>query len=118
VHDTRLVIKPDGALDIKQLTGAADGAYTVALAGKFGFDAIREPEPVAARVIVPHIASWSVAQLPHQPAISGESFDPVVSSAAAPCLPRAEIPHRSHRRTRHGSGALERHDARRRARVF
>ena len=40
---------------------------------------------------MPHSASWSVAQLPHQPAISGESFDAVASSAAAPCLSRAEI---------------------------
>jgi hypothetical protein len=107
VHDTRLVIKPDGgspytiaigpgsaaasALDINQLTGAADGAYTVGLVGKYGFDAVGEPEPAAARVIVPHSASWSVAQLPHQPAISGESFDAVASSAAAPCLSRPEI---------------------------
>jgi hypothetical protein len=107
VHDTRLVIKPDGgspytiaigpgsaaapALDINQLTGAADGAYTVGLVAKSGFDAVGEPEPAAARVIVPHSASWSVAQLPHQPAISGESFDAVASSAAAPCLSRAEI---------------------------
>ena len=107
VHDTRLRVTPDGArpydmvidprsidapsLSAAQLAGATDGAYMLDLAGRFGFDPIRQPAVSRVRVVVPQAANWSLAALPHRPAITGDAFDYIATSAAAPCLTRAEI---------------------------
>ncbi len=107
VHDTSLVVTPDGkppyaipvdphVLDAptiprEKLRGSADGGYTVALRGSFGFAPIVQPIRSVARVALPGAASWSVAALPHRTPVAGGSLDVIATSETAPCLSGAEL---------------------------
>jgi hypothetical protein len=107
VHDTALEVTPDGgapyAIPIDShsvaapvvardaLAGSDDGGFTVRLDGRFGFAPIVQPDRVLARIAVPRAATWSIAPLPHREPIAGGTLDVIASSAAAPCLSRAEM---------------------------
>jgi hypothetical protein len=107
VHDTRLIVAPDGRapyaipLDPRALvapiverarfTGSTDGAYTVSLGGRFGFDPIVQPVSASMRLAVPNAAPWTIAAAPHHPPIAGGALDIVASSAGAACLSHAEM---------------------------
>ena len=107
VHDAALVATPDGgspdriALDPRTLSAPVidratlpvsnDGAYTVHLDARFGFDPIAQPAPSTIRLAVPGTATWTVAPLAHHPPVAGATLDIVASSASAPCLSRAEV---------------------------
>jgi hypothetical protein len=107
VNATQLLVTPDGgatraipldprSLDAPlvartELGNSSDGGYDVRLAGRFGFDPIVEPDVRFARVVVPHTATWTVAELPHRTIVTGGSLDVVATSAAAPCLSSAEL---------------------------
>jgi hypothetical protein len=107
VHDTAVVATPDGGpqsrialdprtlsapvIDRSRLPASSDGAYTVGLDGRFGFDPIAQPAPATMRLAVPGTATWTLAPLAHHPPVAGGTFDVVASSATAPCLSRAEV---------------------------
>jgi hypothetical protein len=107
VHDAAVVATPDGAaqerlpldprtlsapvIDRSRLPASSDGAYTVRLDARFGFDPIAQPAPATMRLAVPGAAKWTLAPLAHHPAVAGGTLDVVASSAAAPCLSRAEV---------------------------
>ena len=104
VNDAALVVTPDErpayriALDPRTLAapvvnrsrfeGSVDGAYTVTLQGRFGFDSVT---PAAARIAFPTDAPWTVSAVPDHPAIAGKSLDIIASSASATCLSHAEV---------------------------
>ena len=107
VHDAFLSVTPDGrapyslpldprSLDApvvnrSQLHDSVDGGYTISLNGQFGFDAVQQPQQVAARVVLPSGAPWAIAAQPHHPPIAGSSLDLIATSPAVPCLSRAEL---------------------------
>ena len=107
VNDPSLLVTPDGrapyriALDPQTLSApvvdrsrfepSADGAYTVALNGRFGFDPVVQPAQDAMRLAFPTDRPWSLAAVPHRPPVAGESLDIIASSATAACLSHAEM---------------------------
>lgn len=107
VHDAALVVTPDGhapytiALDPRSLdapivdasrfTGSTDGAYSVALEGRFGFAPVGEPAHVAMRLALPGAGNWRIAAVAHHPPIAGEALDVIASSPGAACLSHAEL---------------------------
>jgi hypothetical protein len=107
VSSAALLVTPDGhapyriPLDPRSLsapvversgfTASGDGAYTVALRGRFGFDLVGQPAAAAMRLAFPNDGPWSVTAAPHHPPVAGESLDLVASSASAACLSRAEM---------------------------
>jgi hypothetical protein len=107
VHDAVVAATPDGgapssiALDPRTLSApviersrlpaSGDGAYTVGLDARFGFDSIAQPAPATMRLALPGTAAWMLAPLAHHPPVAGGTLDIVASSATAPCLSRAEI---------------------------
>jgi hypothetical protein len=107
VHDTALVVTPRGkapyriALDPRTLTapivdrshftGSPDAAYTVALTGRFGFDAIAQPARTTMHVAFPNNAPWTVTAAPNHRPVAGETLDMIASSASAACLSHAEL---------------------------
>jgi hypothetical protein len=107
VHDTALVVTPDGAapygipidphdvdaplLARDALHGARDGGYDVRLTGRFGFRPLAAGLRDDARIALPTSAAWTIAPAPHRPPIAGRDVDLIASSAVAPCLSRAEL---------------------------
>ena len=107
VNDASLLVTPDGrapyriALDPQTLSApvvdrsrfksSPDGAYTVALGGRFGFAPVAQPAQLAMRLAFPSATPWSVAAVPHHPSIAGASLDIIATSAAAACLSHAEM---------------------------
>jgi hypothetical protein len=107
VHDAAISVTPDAqkpyaipidprsldapVLDRSSFHGDVDGAYTIALTGRFGFDAVRQSDRVVAHLAFPEGAPWSLTPLPHHPLVAGEALDVIASSAAVPCLSRAEF---------------------------
>jgi hypothetical protein len=107
VNDASLLVTPDGhapyriALDPRTLSApvvdrsrfarSADGAYTVALDGRFGFDPVAQPAQVGMRLAFPSDAPWSIAMAPHHPPVAGASLDLIATSANAACLSHAEM---------------------------
>jgi hypothetical protein len=107
VNDASLSVTPDGhapyriALDPRTLSApvvdrtrfsaSTDGAYTIALNGRFGFDAVTQPAQTAMRLAFPSDAPWTLAAVPHHPPVAGEALDVVAASASAACLSHAEM---------------------------
>jgi hypothetical protein len=107
VNDASLLVTPDGrasyriALDPRTLSApvvdrsrfepSTDGAYTVALNGRFGFDPVAQPAQVAMRLAFPSDAPWTLATVPHHLPVAGASLDLVATSATAACLSHAEM---------------------------
>ncbi|HEV8019963.1 MAG TPA: hypothetical protein VGP41_01795 [Candidatus Lustribacter sp.] len=107
VNDAALLVTPDGhtpyriALDPRSLSApvvdrsrfaaSADGAYSVALSGRFGFDSVAEPATATMRLAFPNAAPWNLIAAPHHPPIAGGTLDLVASSASAACLSYAEM---------------------------
>ncbi len=107
VNGASLLVSPDGhapyrlALDPRTLSAplversrfaaSADGGYSVALSGRFGFDPVSPPENAAMRLAFPGDGPWSLATVPHHPPVAGESLDVIASSATAACLSHAEM---------------------------
>jgi hypothetical protein len=107
VNDASLLVTPDGhpayriALDPRtlsaplversQFTASADGAYAVALNGRFGFDSVAQPAQVSMRLVFPNNEPWTLSSVPHRPAVAGTALDVVASSASAACLSHAEM---------------------------
>lgn len=107
VHDAALTVTPDGhapytipldprsldapVVDRSRFTGSTNGAYAVALTGRFGFEPVKQPAQMTARVVFPNKTPWAVAAVPHHSPVAGGTLDVIASSAAAPCLSRAEL---------------------------
>jgi hypothetical protein len=107
VHDASLLVTPDGqapyriALDPRTLSApvvdrsrfepSADGAYAVALRGRFGFDPVAQPAQVAMQLAFPSDAPWSLTAGSHQPPVAGAALDMIATSASAACLSHAEM---------------------------
>lgn len=107
VHDTALVITPDGkpgrtiAIDPRSgdapvvnrsaFDDGSDAGYTVRLAGRFGFTPIAAADRISARIAIPRSTTWSLAPAPNRPPVAGGSLDVIATSAAAPCLSSADL---------------------------
>lgn len=107
VNDASLLVTPDGhapyriALDPRTLSApvvdrsrfepSSDGAYAVALNGRFGFDRVAQPAQVAIRLAFPSDAPWSLTAVPHHSPVAGASLDLIATSATAACLSHAEM---------------------------
>jgi hypothetical protein len=107
VNDAALLVTPDGraasripldprslsapVVDRSRFAASADGAYTVTLSGRFGFDRVGQPAATAMRLEFPNDGPWSVTAAAHHPAVAGESLDLIASSASAACLSHAEM---------------------------
>jgi hypothetical protein len=107
VNDAALLVTPDAGapfrivLDPRTLSApvvdrarfapSADGAYKIALSGRFGFDPIEQPAQTAIRLAFPNDAPWRVTAAPHQPPVAGDALDIIASSASAACLSHAEM---------------------------
>ena len=104
VNDAALLVTPDGRLpyrialdprtlvapvvDRSRFESSADGAYAVALLGRFGFDPVVQ---AATRIAFPNDAKWTVVPAPDHPPVAGKSLDIIASSASATCLSHAEM---------------------------
>ena len=107
VHDTALYVAPDGhapytipldprllgapLVDHQRFTGSVDGAYTVSLRGRFGFDPIVQPAQMSTRVAFPSGSAWTIVAAPHREPVAGGTLDLVAASAGAACLSHAEL---------------------------
>ncbi len=107
VNDAALRVTPNGrapyripldprslsapVVDRSRFAASADGAYTIALNGRFGFDPVAQPAAAVMRLAFPNDGPWSVTAAPHHPPVAGETLDVVASSASAACLSRAEM---------------------------
>ena len=107
VNDASLLVTPDGrppfriALDPRTLSApvvdrsrfksSADGAYSVEMNGRFGFEPVAQPAQISMRLAFPSDGPWSIATVPHHPPVAGTSLDLVATSPSAACLSRAEL---------------------------
>ena len=107
LNDTALIVTPDGmpplrvpidprsvaapSLDRSLLGKSADGAFSVELKGRFGFDPLAEPEHAVVRIALPRKSVWVLASDPHAPPRTGGSLDLIASSPQSACLSSAEM---------------------------
>jgi hypothetical protein len=107
VHDAALDVSPDGGapyaipLDPRTLSapivdrtrfhGSRDGAYTVALRGRFSFDPVEQPAQPTMRAAFPNAQPWTLAPAFANVPRAGGSLDLIASSPAAACLSHAEL---------------------------
>ena len=106
VHSAALIVRPDGkepytipldprsldapTIDRARLHPSVDGAYSISLTARFGFQTVGQTA-ASARVVVPGSAPWKLAMLPHHVPVAGTTLDAIASSPAAPCVSRAEM---------------------------
>ena len=107
LNDTALIVTPDGmpsfrvpidprsvaapSVDRSLLGKSPDGAFSVELKGRFGFDPLVEPEHAVVRIALPRKSLWVLASNPHEPPRAGGSLDLIASSPQSACLSGAEM---------------------------
>jgi hypothetical protein len=93
--DRTIPLSPDtlGAptIDRATLDDGSDAAYTLHLAGRFGFDRLANAADLAAHVAIPRDVPWTLVPAPHRTPTAGGALDVIATSAAAPCLTHAEL---------------------------
>jgi hypothetical protein len=93
--DRSLPLDPDAAaaptVDRRALDDGSAAAYTVRLAGRFGFDELQNDARALAHVAVPRDVPWTLAPAPHHEPTAGAGFDMIASAPVAPCLTHAEL---------------------------